>query len=108
MKTHEPSGVTVEFEDERRTRAVVTVHPSWLGRLFGQRPRITRVYLSDTYWFYAIDSSRLENGLTKCVEARRHWDEQPWVPDARVLRHGGGCRFHNTGCEGDCDCGGLP
>lgn len=22
--------------------------------------------------------------------------------------HGIGCRSHNTGCDGDCDCGGRP
>lgn len=86
--------VVVEFDDQARTRARVTVLPSWLGRLFGRRPRTARIYYRDlggphlSDWLFEVDGDRLPTDLAKIVGHERRWQTRD-VPTARTISRPG-------------------
>jgi hypothetical protein len=76
--------VFVQFDDTLQlSRATLTVEPSWLGKLFGRRRRVARIYYRDlggphlSDWLYEVDDAHVEPALVKIVNERRRWEEEP-------------------------------
>lgn len=88
--------VLVDFDDAKRTRATLRVVPSWLGRLFGRREKIARIYYRDlggphlSSWLYETDDDYLGSDLEKIVKRARRWQDQHDVPRARAVPQRGG------------------
>lgn len=81
--------VVVVFENEDRSIATVTIHPSWIGRLRGRRPRTTQIEWCrpPLGWLYKIDRATVEASLAKIVDGRRRWPPQPVVPSATLHKN---------------------
>lgn len=85
--------IAIEFTNKDRTRATVTVTPTWLGRLFRRRTRITRVANvhedNNPYcrmiWVYSVDGIRVSLRLEHKLDQARRWDVQQEIPSARLL-----------------------
>lgn len=78
--------VTIEFDDERGTRARITMKPSWLGRLFGAQSRVARIFLSDgsNDWRF-VDGEWVGSALEARIKHERRWRAVADLPSASVL-----------------------
>jgi hypothetical protein len=78
--------VTVEFEDEARTRGMLTIAPSWFGRFFG-RSRVASIRFDQILgWRYQVDGEWIGSDLETLVNEHRRWQERVQVPAAHVVR----------------------
>ena len=78
--------VAIEFDDERGTRATLTTRPSWLGWLFGHRPRAARIFLSEASnaWRF-VDGGWVGSDLERRINNERRWRMVDELPSARAL-----------------------
>lgn len=80
--------VTIKFEDDRGTRATLTSTPSWIGRLFGRRPRVARIYLSavpNGGWRF-VDYGWVGFDLEQRITDELRWRTVDELPAARALK----------------------
>lgn len=87
--------VIVKFNGPKLTHASLTIFPSWLGWLFGRRPRQAQIYYRDlggphlSSWLYEVDDDYVEADLEKIVKRARRWQEQHEIPQARSVSQRG-------------------
>jgi len=79
--------VEIEFDDERGMRGTLTLRPSWIGRLFGRRTRVARVFLSDQTrdWHFAYDGEWVGSDLEARIKQERRWRTVSELPPAHAL-----------------------
>lgn len=75
--------MTIEFADERGTAGTITTHPSWLGRLFGRKPRVAHFFRSQRDdWRFSYDGEWVGTDLTKALDEERRWRTVSELPVA--------------------------